>query len=135
MERKIRWGLLGSGSIVDRWICGAKQLNDVEIVAVSSRTIESAQKMAQKHDIPLALEYEALLKRTDIDVVYIPVPHPAHKKMAIMAMEHGKSVLVEKPACVNEGELIEVLECAQNNNVFFMYKIFSDDEQDKVIIK
>lgn len=37
-----------------------------------------------------------------------------------MAMEHGKSVLVEKPACVNENELIEVLECAKKNNVFFM---------------
>ncbi|SMQ78488.1 Predicted dehydrogenase [Bacillus sp. OV166] len=120
MESKIKWGLMGSGSIVDKWICGAKQLNDMEIVAISSRTIESAQKMAQKHNISLALEYEALVKRTDIDVVYIPVPHTAHKELAIMAMEHGKSVLVEKPACVNENELIEVLECAKKNNVFFM---------------
>lgn len=125
MERKIRWGLLGSGSIVDRWISGAKQLNDVEIVAISSRTIESAQKMALKHEIPLALEYEALLEREDIDVVYIPVPHPAHKKMAIMAMEHGKSVLVEKPVCVNAGELIEVLACAKKNNVFFMEGVWT----------
>jgi predicted dehydrogenase len=120
MERKIKWGIMGAGSIVDKWICGARQWSDMEIVAIASRTIESAQKMSQKHNILEALKYETLVKRADIDIVYIPVPHTAHKELAIMAMEHGKSVLVEKPAAVNEKELTEILECAEKNNVFFM---------------
>lgn len=120
MENKIKWGLLGAGNIIDRWINGARQCSDMEIVTIASRTIESAENMAKKHNIPIALEYEALVKRDDIDVVYIPVPHMAHMELAIMAMEHGKSVLVEKPACVNEHELSLVLECAKKNRVFFM---------------
>lgn len=37
MNRKIRWGLLGAGKILDRWMKGACQIDDMEIVAVASR--------------------------------------------------------------------------------------------------
>lgn len=46
MNRKIRWGLLGAGKILDRWMKGACQIDDMEIVAVASRTRESAAKTA-----------------------------------------------------------------------------------------
>ena len=48
MNRKIRWGLLGAGKILDRWMKGACQIDDMEIVAVASRTRESAAKSAEK---------------------------------------------------------------------------------------
>ena len=52
MNRKIRWGLLGAGKILDRWMKGACQIDDMEIVAVASRTRESAAKTAEKFQIP-----------------------------------------------------------------------------------
>lgn len=79
MQRKIRWGLLGAGNILHRWMKGVRQVEDMEIAAVSSRTKERAQLMAETFQIPEALTYEELLAREDIDIVYIPVPHPAHK--------------------------------------------------------
>ena len=93
MNRKIRWGLLGAGKILDRWMKGACQIDDMEIVAVASRTRESAAKTAEKFQIPEVLTYEEMLSREDIDIVYIPVPHTAHMELAIKAMEAGKSVL------------------------------------------
>ena len=96
--RKIRWGLLGAGRILDRWMNGARQAEDMEIAAVASRTKERAQQMAERYDIPEALTYDEMINRSDIDIVYIPVPHTAHKELAISAMNHGKAVLVEKPA-------------------------------------
>ena len=120
MADKIRWGLMGAGEIVGRWIKGARQLQDMEIVAVASRSQQSALKAAKKYGIPDAMTYEELVKREDIDVVYIPVPHMAHKQLAILAMQHGKSVLVEKPAAVNAPELQEMIDCAKSNNVFLM---------------
>ena len=94
MQQKIRWGLLGAGNILYRWMKGARQVEDMEIVAVSSRTKVRAQQMAETFQIPEALTYEELIARKDIDIVYIPVPHPAHKALAIMAMNAGKAVLV-----------------------------------------
>ena len=106
-QKKIRWGLLGAGAILDRFMNGAKQWDDMEVVAIASRTPESAKKMAEKYDVPEVLTYDGLLAREDIDVVYIPVPHTAHKELAIKAMKAKKAVLVEKPAGINvrgEGE-------------------------------
>lgn len=125
MQRKIRWGLLGAGNILHRWMKGVRQIEDMEIAAVSSRTKERAQLMAETFQIPEALTYEELLAREDIDIVYIPVPHPAHKDLAIRAMNAGKAVLVEKPAGINARELDEMVACARKNGVFFMEAVWT----------
>ena len=120
MDKKIRWGLLGAGAILDRWMFGAMQHDDMEVVAISSRTEESAKKMAQKYNIPEYQTYDELLARDDIDVVYVPVPHTAHKDLVIKALNSGKSVLVEKPAGINASEWAEMTACAEKNNLFLM---------------
>ena len=104
---------------MNRWIRGARQFEDMDIVAVASELLRQPGAAIQ-YRIPEALSYEALAKREDIDLVYIPVPHYAHKELAILAMEHGKSVLVEKPAAINTHELQEMIDCARKNKVFFM---------------
>ena len=118
--RKIRWGLLGSGVILDRWMKGALQVEDMEICAVSSRTRKSAEAMAEKWKIGTVLTYDELLEREDIDVVYVPVPHDAHKVLAIRALNAGKHVLVEKPAAVCAEDFREMAACAQRNGRFLM---------------
>ena len=125
MNRKIRWGLLGAGKILDRWMKGARQIENMEIVAVASRTRERAAKTAEKFQIPDVLTYEEMLVRKDIDVVYIPVPHTAHMDLAIKAMEAGKSVLVEKPAGINVQQWEKMTECARKNQVFLMEAVWT----------
>ena len=92
--KKTRWGLLGAGNLLNRWMKGFQQVEDAEIAAISSRTPETAQKMADRFGIATVLSYEEILKRHDIDIMYIPVPHSLHKELAIRAMEAGFPVLV-----------------------------------------
>ncbi|MDE6882398.1 MAG: Gfo/Idh/MocA family oxidoreductase [Lachnospiraceae bacterium] len=124
-QGKIRWGLLGAGEILNRWMKGARQVEDMEIAAVASRSRERAYTMAQKFQIPEAMSYEEMLAREDIDVVYIPVPHTAHRELAVRAMEAGKGVLVEKPAAINAGEFQEMVDCAKRNHVFLMEAVWT----------
>lgn len=124
-KRIIRWGLLGAGAILNRWMKGARQVEDMEIAAVASRTRESAEATARKFGIPEALSYEELLAREDIDVVYIAVPHTAHKELALQAMRAGKHVLVEKPAAVNAADFEEMTACAREQKVFLMEAVWT----------
>ena len=117
---KIRWGLLGSGVILNRWMQGALQNDDMEICAISSRTRKSAEAMAEKWKIDKVMSYEELLEDEDIDVVYIPVPHDAHRELAIRALNAGKHVLVEKPAAVCADDFREMVSCAGKNGRFLM---------------
>jgi len=125
-KKVIRWGLLGAGVILDRWMNGVKQVDGMEIVAIASRTVESARRMAEKYNIPdVCASYEELVARDDIDIVYVPVPHPFHKRLAMMAMNAGKAVLCEKPAAVNGADFAEMAACAKKNNVFFMEAVWT----------
>jgi predicted dehydrogenase len=123
--RKIRWGLLGAGSILDRWMNGFRQVEDAEIAGIASRTPETAQKMADKYNIRNVMTYDELLKRDDIDVMYVPVPHTQHKELSIRAMERGFNVLVEKPAAVNAADWEDMVSCAKQNHVFLMEAVWT----------
>ncbi len=125
MTETIKWGIMGSGSIVDRWMRGAVQCDGMEIMAIASRNPGHARQKAEKYHIPLSGSYEQIAKMPEIQVVYIAALHTAHKELAILAMEHGKSVLVEKPAAVNRADLEEMLACAGKNHVFFMEAVWT----------
>ena len=118
--RRIRWGLLGGGKIIDRWMKGALQCEDMEVVAVASRTRKTAEAMADKWQIPRVMTLDEMCSCPEIDAVYIPVPHSAHKELALRAMRAGKAVLVEKPAAVSEKEFDEMVLCARECGVFMM---------------
>ena len=123
--KKTRWGLLGAGVLLERWMKGFQQVEDAEIAAIASRTPETSRRMADRFGIEDALSYDEILKRDDIDVMYIPVPHPAHRELAVRAMEAGFPVLVEKPAAVNLSEWLQMEACAKRNNVFLMEAVWT----------
>ena len=125
MKQKIRWGILGAGKIVDRWIKGALQVEDMEICAIASRTEETARRAAQRWNIPCVMTYEQMASDDEIDVVYVAVPHTAHKELALLAMQHKKHVLVEKPAAVNAAQFAEMMQCAEENHVFLMEAVWT----------
>ncbi|MBQ6520465.1 MAG: Gfo/Idh/MocA family oxidoreductase [Anaerolineaceae bacterium] len=123
--KKIRWGLLGAGVILNDWLNGFHQLEDAQIVGIASRTRETAEKKACQYGISESMTYDEMLSRKDIDAVYIPVPHTAHKELAIRALEAGIAVMVEKPAAVTAADWREMVSCARKNHVFLMEAVWT----------
>jgi predicted dehydrogenase len=70
--------------------------------AVVSR--DPAKVHAQLPAAPVVPSIEALLARTDIDLVVISSPDPLHAEHAIAALEAGKHVLVDKPLATNPAD-------------------------------
>jgi predicted dehydrogenase len=121
MYEKIRWGILGTGGIAHKFALGLTALDDVEMVAVGSRTQESADKFADEFNIPHRhASYEALVADADVDAIYISTPHPFHKSNTLLALNAGKAVLTEKPFAMNTREAQEMVDCAKQKGVFLM---------------
>lgn len=117
----INWGILGPGSIANRFAKGLQSVPDAKLYAVGSRSLQKADEFADKHDAPKRYSrYEELAADPDVQAVYIATPHPQHKDAALLCLNHGKAVLCEKPFTVNAKEAAEVIELARAKDLFLM---------------
>lgn len=116
-DGQLGWGILGTG-----FIAGLQTQDLIEngftVKAVGSRTLESSKAFADQHGIPTAHEsYEALVADPEVDVVYIATPHPFHHGNALLALNAGKHVLVEKAFTMNAREAREIAELADSKGL------------------
>lgn len=120
-QTTIRWGIIGTGNIASRFASQVPTSATGEVVAVGSRSIESANSFADKWDIANRHgSYDDLLADPDVDAVYIATPHPMHVEWAIKTAEAGKHVLCEKPLAINKAWAEAMIEAAVANDVFLM---------------
>jgi predicted dehydrogenase len=103
----VRWGILSTSSFAEgKFIPGLRRAEGVEVVAVGSRSLESAQAFASRNALPAAYgTYEELLADASIDVIYNPLPNHLHVEWTRKAVEAGKHVYCEKPMGMNATEL------------------------------
>ncbi|MFJ2263449.1 Gfo/Idh/MocA family protein [Streptomyces sp. NPDC087844] len=96
--RPVRIGVLGCADIAWRRTLPA-MLGEkgVDLVAVASRQAAKAERFAERFGCAAVEGYEALLKRDDIDAVYVPLPARMHAEWVGRALEAGKHVFAEKP--------------------------------------
>ena len=123
----LRWGIFSTGGIAKTFAQGLREAQNGTLLAVASRTIESAQNFAAQNDVPRAYgSYAQMLADPEIDAVYIATPHPLHVEWAIKSADAGKHILCEKPLTLNWPDAQRIAEAAQRNGVqlleAFMYR-------------
>jgi predicted dehydrogenase len=119
--RPIRWGILGAGGIADT-VTGDINLTDGNVVtAVAARDAERAARFAARHGAARSYgDYTSLVNDDEVDVVYVTTTHPHHRAHALLAIEAGKAVLIEKPVCLNAADARDVFAAATRAGVFAM---------------
>ncbi|MDM7829952.1 Gfo/Idh/MocA family protein [Cellulomonas edaphi] len=120
-DRPVRWGVLGAGSIAGT-VCSDLRLTSGNVVtAVAARDADRAAAFAAEHGAARSYgSYEDLVTDDEVDVVYVATTHPNHHRQALLAIEAGKSVLVEKPVCLHAAQAREVFDAARAADVFAM---------------
>ncbi len=117
----LRWGVLGTGWIADTFVRSLRAHTRQVVHAVGSRTTDSARRAADAWEAPVAHgSYEALVADPDVDVVYVTTPHNHHLPHALLAIEAGKHVLVEKPVGLDADEARAIGDAASRAGVFCM---------------
>jgi predicted dehydrogenase len=99
----VKVGIIGCGLIGNKR--AAALASDDQVVAVMDASVERAQALAKKTNARVANTAIELVEDRSIDAVIVATPHnqlPAH---AMLAAEHGKHVLLEKPGARRPGEL------------------------------
>jgi predicted dehydrogenase len=92
----------------------ARELPEVQVVAVAARDPQRAAAFAKKHDIPrVHPSYEELLADPGIEAIYNPLPNSHHCVWTIRALEAGKDVLCEKPVASTAREAKRMADTAE----------------------
>jgi predicted dehydrogenase len=126
MGEKVRWGIIGLGNIARNFVKDLALVGEAQIYGAASRNLAKAKEFVLEHNISNAFgSYRELLECKEVDVVYIATPHIFHCELSIMAMEHGKHVLCEKPMGINREEVKKIIATAQKNKVFLMEALWS----------
>lgn len=116
----IRWGILATGGIAHAFTADLRTAG-LDVVAVGSRSAESARAFAEQYGIAHAHgSYEALVADPEVDIVYVASPHSHHLAHATLALEAGKHVLIEKAVTLDADEAIALRDLAAARGLLVM---------------
>jgi predicted dehydrogenase len=115
-QPKLKIGVLGAGNFACRVLLPAIKAVDVcELVGICSRSGLRAQDIGRKFGFDYATSSEAqLLADGGIDAAVIATPHHLHGRQVVAALHAGKHVFCEKPLCLSQEELTEILAAWQS---------------------
>lgn len=117
----MRFAVIGSGSIVEKFLSAARLCPGFELYAVCSRTMERAKAFAEQVHAPKAFDsIEDLAACPDVEAVYVASPNYAHFAQSKKMLEAGKHVLCEKPLCSNAREAKELFAVADKHKVVLL---------------
>src|ERR1700684_3643788 len=92
------FGIVGPGMIAGVVAGALARAQNARLRAVSSRQIDKARKfVAERAGVEAVEGHEELLRRADVQGVYIATPTVAKEAIALAAIAAGKHVLVDKP--------------------------------------
>src|SRR4051812_31396180 len=132
----VRFGIIGTGGIARDFATDLTAVDGARLVAVGSRSQESADRFGDEFDVPHRHpDYERLVADDDVDAVYVATPHPLHAENALAAIAHGKHVLVEKPFTMNAAEAGRVVDAARAAGVFCLEAMWTRFLQHTVAIR
>ena len=117
----LNWGILAPGGIAATFVAAAQKFTRQRFVAAGSRSLDRARGFADAHGIPKAYgSYEELVADPEVDAVYVASPHSEHHDHALLAIEAGKHVLVEKAFTRNAAEARAVVAAGRAADVTVM---------------
>lgn len=117
----VRFAVIGTNKITDKFIEAAKLCKEFELAAVYSRTKERAVQYASKHGAALVYDdLEELAASREVDAVYVASPNSLHASQSIMMLNGKKHVLCEKTIASNRKELEGMLKAAKDNDVILL---------------
>ncbi len=119
--KPFRWGIFGTGVISANFVSGLAAAKNAEVKFIASRSKSRAQHFADGMGISTAIEGYAEAATSGLaDAIYVATPPSLHTEHALLCIEAGVPVLIEKPMATSASEVTQITEAAKANSVFAM---------------
>lgn len=117
----LRWGVIGPGGIAEVFVGASQKHTAQTFSAVASRTKGRAEAFAKRFGILTVHEtYEQLVQDPNLDAIYIASWQVEHFEHAMLALNAGKHILVEKPITVLPEHAEQIFALAKQKGLLAM---------------
>ncbi|GAA1018759.1 dehydrogenase [Acrocarpospora pleiomorpha] len=118
----VRIGILGAGFVADLYLRALEHVRGHEVTVVSGNGPDRAKALADRFGVPAAVTgVRDLVRREDVDLVLVAVPHDLHVEAVTAAAEAGKAVVCTKPLGRDAREAQACLAAVQRAGVWHGY--------------
>ena len=111
MSQKLRLGMVGLGVASTQILPVVAELPFIAVTAAADTRTEAVAKFREQYKAEGYIDVADLCASPNVDAVYIATPNPLHAEHAIIAAEHKKHIIVEKPMAMT------LAECAAMNRI------------------
>ena len=118
MKKKIKIGFIGSGWAKVAQAPAFSMMENVELAAVASPTVEHRQAFMQRFGISQGFADWRDMLQCNLDLVCVTTPPFLHAEMVTGLLQSGKSVLCEKPFALNVADAAVMVDVASNASGF-----------------
>jgi len=118
VARKLKIGLAGIGVGAAEILPAMEGMPELDLVGGADLVPETLQRFRERY--PDARTYDSVAKLCadpELDAVWIATPNRFHAEHAILAAEHGKHVVVEKPMALSIEQAEKMLGAADKHGV------------------
>ena len=121
-----RFAIMGAGNIAGKFCDAVSRVEECEVAAVASKSMERAVDFSRRNNVPKAYDnYEEMLQKERPDCVYIATTPDSHYRLAKLCMKYKTPVLCEKAMFMNSADARDIFEESEKNRVFVMEAMWS----------
>lgn len=119
-EKVIGVGVVGYGRAGVSHMRAAQRTAGARLIGVAESSPERRAEVGKNFDCLAVADYHDLLKRDDVQVITIALPHWLHEQAAVDAANAGKHILIEKPLAMEVDECDRINAAVAKNGVKLM---------------
>lgn len=134
----MKLAIIGSGMIVGDFLSFAHKIDAIKLqyIVGTKRSEEKLKNLVKEYKINnYTVDYEEVLKSTEVDTVYVALPNYLHYEYAKKALLNGKNVICEKPFTLNSKDLEELIEIANSKKLILLEAITNQYQKNYDYIK
>ena len=118
MARQLKIGLAGIGVGAAEILPAMESMDELDLIAGADLVAETRQRFQERYPTVRAYDsVDKLVSDPDVEAIWVATPNRFHAEHAILAAEHGKHVVVEKPMALSLEQAEKMLEAADRNKV------------------
>ena len=120
MEPELKVGLAGLGSVSRTILHNIETIPNVKLTAVADLRQEPLDRAREQYGVDTYTSVEAMCESPNVEVVWVCTPNLFHAEHTIIAAEHGKHVICEKPMAVTLEQAQEMVDVVDRTGVRYV---------------